>query len=32
MAFTLLVNHIPYGVEVEPDTPLLWVCSATRLG
>ena len=25
MAFTLLVNNIPYAVDVEPDTPLLWV-------
>jgi isoquinoline 1-oxidoreductase subunit alpha len=25
MAFTLLVNNIEYGVDVEPDTPLLWV-------
>jgi aerobic-type carbon monoxide dehydrogenase small subunit (CoxS/CutS family) len=25
MAFTLLVNNIQYGVDVEPDTPLLWV-------
>ena len=25
MAFTLLVNNIQYSVDVEPDTPLLWV-------
>ena len=25
MAFTLLVNDIQYAVDVEPDTPLLWV-------
>jgi isoquinoline 1-oxidoreductase alpha subunit len=25
MAFTLLVNGIQYTVDVEPDTPLLWV-------
>ena len=25
MAFTLLVNNIQYGVDVEPETPLLWV-------
>jgi aerobic-type carbon monoxide dehydrogenase small subunit (CoxS/CutS family) len=25
MAFTLLVNNMQYGVDVEPDTPLLWV-------
>ena len=25
MAFTLLVNNIQYAVDVEPDTPLLWV-------
>jgi aerobic-type carbon monoxide dehydrogenase small subunit (CoxS/CutS family) len=25
MAFTLLVNNVQYGVDVEPDTPLLWV-------
>ena len=25
MAFTLLVNNIQYGVDAEPDTPLLWV-------
>ena len=25
MAFTLLVNGIQYGVDVEPETPLLWV-------
>ena len=25
MPFTLLVNNIQYGVDVEPDTPLLWV-------
>ena len=25
MAFTLLVNGIQYGVDAEPDTPLLWV-------
>ncbi len=24
MALTLLVNNIPYNVDVEPDTPLLW--------
>ena len=25
MVFTLLVNNIQYTVDVEPDTPLLWV-------
>jgi isoquinoline 1-oxidoreductase subunit alpha len=25
MAFTLLVNNMQYAVDVEPDTPLLWV-------
>ena len=25
MAFTLLVNNMQYGVDVDPDTPLLWV-------
>jgi len=25
MPFTLLVNNIQYAVDVEPDTPLLWV-------
>ena len=25
MAFTLIVNNIQYAVDVEPDTPLLWV-------
>ena len=25
MAFTLLVNGLQYSVDVEPDTPLLWV-------
>ena len=25
MAFTMLVNNIQYSVDVEPDTPLLWV-------
>ena len=25
MAFTLLVNNIQYSVDVEPETPLLWV-------
>jgi isoquinoline 1-oxidoreductase alpha subunit len=25
MAFTLLVNNLQYSVDVEPDTPLLWV-------
>jgi aerobic-type carbon monoxide dehydrogenase small subunit (CoxS/CutS family) len=25
MAFTLLVNNMQYGVDVEADTPLLWV-------
>jgi len=25
MAFTLLVNNIQYAVDVDPDTPLLWV-------
>ena len=25
MGFTLLVNNIQYAVDVEPDTPLLWV-------
>ena len=25
MAFTLLVNGIQYSVDVEPETPLLWV-------
>src|ERR671934_713383 len=25
MAFNLLVNNKPYSVDVEPDTPLLWV-------
>jgi len=25
MGFTLLVNDIQYAVDVEPDTPLLWV-------
>ena len=25
MAFTLLVNNLQYAVDVEPDTPLLWV-------
>jgi aerobic-type carbon monoxide dehydrogenase small subunit (CoxS/CutS family) len=25
MAFTLVVNNIQYSVDVEPDTPLLWV-------
>jgi aerobic-type carbon monoxide dehydrogenase small subunit (CoxS/CutS family) len=29
MAFTLLVNGIQYGVDVEPDTPLLWVLRDT---
>ena len=24
MALALLVNNIPYNVDVEPDTPLLW--------
>jgi aerobic-type carbon monoxide dehydrogenase small subunit (CoxS/CutS family) len=25
MAFSLIVNGIPYAVDVEPETPLLWV-------
>src|SRR6516165_7457737 len=25
MAITLVVNGIPHAVDVEPDTPLLWV-------
>ncbi len=25
MAFTLLVNNLQYSVDVEPETPLLWV-------
>ena len=25
MGFTLLINGIQYGVDVEPETPLLWV-------
>ena len=25
MAFNLLINNIQYSVDVEPDTPLLWV-------
>ena len=25
MAFTVLVNNMQYGVDVEPETPLLWV-------
>src|SRR5947207_12745519 len=25
MAFTLLVNGVQYGVDAEPETPLLWV-------
>jgi aerobic-type carbon monoxide dehydrogenase small subunit (CoxS/CutS family) len=29
MAFTLLVNGIQYSVDVEPDTPLLWVLRDT---
>jgi aerobic-type carbon monoxide dehydrogenase small subunit (CoxS/CutS family) len=29
MAFTLLVNGIQYGIDVEPDTPLLWVLRDT---
>lgn len=29
MAFTLLVNNIQYGVDVEPETPLLWVLHDT---
>lgn len=29
MAFTLLVNNIQYGVDVEPETPLLWVLRDT---
>ena len=29
MAFTLLVNNMQYGVDVEPDTPLLWVLRDT---
>ncbi len=24
MAFTLLINGVPYPVDVEPETPLLW--------
>jgi isoquinoline 1-oxidoreductase subunit alpha len=29
MAFTLLVNNIQYSVDVEPETPLLWVLRDT---
>jgi isoquinoline 1-oxidoreductase alpha subunit len=29
MAFTLLINNIQYSVDVEPDTPLLWVLRDT---
>jgi aerobic-type carbon monoxide dehydrogenase small subunit (CoxS/CutS family) len=29
MALTLLVNNMQYGVDVEPDTPLLWVLRDT---
>jgi isoquinoline 1-oxidoreductase subunit alpha len=29
MAFTLLVNNVQYGVDVEPETPLLWVLRDT---
>jgi len=29
MALTLLVNNIQYGVDVEPETPLLWVLRDT---
>ena len=29
MAFTLLVNGIQYGIDAEPDTPLLWVLRDT---
>ena len=29
MAFTLLINNIQYGVDVEPETPLLWVLRDT---
>src|SRR4029453_9602301 len=29
MAFTLLVNNMQYGVDVEPETPLLWVLRDT---
>ena len=25
MAFTLLINNMQYGVDLEPETPLLWV-------
>jgi len=29
MAFSLIVNGIPYAVDVEPETPLLWVLRDT---
>src|SRR4030095_8785566 len=29
MAFTLLINNMQYGVDVEPETPLLWVIRDT---
>src|SRR4029450_7795383 len=29
MAFTLVVNGLQYSVDVEPDTPLLWVLRDT---
>ena len=29
MAFTLLINNIQYSVDVEPETPLLWVLRDT---
>ena len=29
MAFTLLINNMQYGVDVEPETPLLWVLRDT---
>ena len=29
MAFTLLINNMQYGVDVEAETPLLWVLRDT---
>jgi isoquinoline 1-oxidoreductase alpha subunit len=29
MAFTLVINNMQYGVDVEPETPLLWVLRDT---
>ena len=29
MAFTLLINNIQYAVDVEPETPLLWIVRDT---